>query len=243
MLQIFKLQQSVQEVIQEIHDTFNTEVDRLFDYAKNPGDVSTISQNLLNKSEKLSKLGFSSAKEFVEVEKESLRIGKIKKENEIKADLVKAIHHFKFYYPPYKFITEESVEKICKKYGLIYEKVRNYKGNVSDKNLQDIEKFKIREEDECYISNIKEYAECANKELLYENKYQETYELFHCQDYRKFFVKCSLEIASLFSDFNLINTEINDFKLSQIEVFDPVILQPVFFNKNKYYLILTPFNN
>ena len=33
--------------------------------------------------------------------------------------------------------------------------------------------------------------------------------------------------------------ELKDFKLSKIEIPDPVVLQPVMFNKTKYYLIVT----
>jgi hypothetical protein len=37
-----------------------------------------------------------------------------------------------------KFITDEQLEWLCKKYSLVYAPVGNYTGNVPDKNLEEI---------------------------------------------------------------------------------------------------------
>jgi len=48
-----------------------------------------------------------------------------------------------------------------------------------------------------------------------------------------------LEIAAPLKDFDTSGMEVNDFKLSKIEVPDPVVLHPVMFKGVKHYLIVT----
>lgn len=50
------------------------------------------------------------------------------------------IQHFQNTYPFLKFLTEEELERICKKYGLVFAPVSNYIKNVPEKNLTEIEK-------------------------------------------------------------------------------------------------------
>jgi hypothetical protein len=58
-------------------------------------------------------------------------------------------------YPNNKFITEESVKKICEKYNLVYSTIDRYIGTVPDKNLTEIANFKINDEDKvCYRSRM-----------------------------------------------------------------------------------------
>ncbi len=51
--------------------------------------------------------------------------------------------------------------------------------------------------------------------------------------------KCPLEIAAPVKDFNMTSHEIKDFKISKIEIPDPVVLQPVIYEGIKHYLIVT----
>jgi hypothetical protein len=50
---------------------------------------------------------------------------------------------------------------------------------------------------------------------------------------------CPLEIAAPASDFDTTGMELKNFKLSPIEFPDPIVLQPVFFEGSKHYLIVT----
>ena len=50
---------------------------------------------------------------------------------------------------------------------------------------------------------------------------------------------CPLEIAAPAKDFNLSEAEIKNFKITKVHIPDPVVLQPVFFKGEKYYLIVT----
>ena len=56
---------------------------------------------------------------------------------------------------------------------------------------------------------------------------------------REIYRKCSLEIAAPIKDFNLDASEVKDFKISDIVIPDPVVLQPVHFEGKKHYLIVT----
>ena len=57
--------------------------------------------------------------------------------------------------------------------------------------------------------------------------------------YREINMKCPLEIAAPLKDFNMTNAEVKGFKISKIEIPDPIVLKPVIFNNQKHYLIVT----
>lgn len=125
------------EIIQEIHDAFNNEVNNLLKEASIYTVVSDEERRLLGKAERLKAVGFTSA--------ESVRAAKITEEdiaeNKRKENLAKDIIYFSRKYPMNKYINEDGVRKICKKYGLIYGNSWNYIGDIPEKNLSDIEEF------------------------------------------------------------------------------------------------------
>lgn len=138
--------------VEEIHETFYTEVDRLLEYAKVSSPIEKPNQALSDKVNRLRKLGFEQAGEIKKMSEESVRIQNKQREKGMKAELIQVITYFSMKYPQYKFITEESVKKICEKYNLVYGETKRYRGTVPDKNLEQIENFKIKKEDECYVS-------------------------------------------------------------------------------------------
>lgn len=137
-MNIFK---NSQTIIKEIHDSFDSAQDRLLkeaisvlSFVKEDGSFE-----IEDKAERLKKLGFTSSlvvKEFekisVEREKKNHFIVKTKKEAEL-------INYYKYTYPFLKFLTEGELDRICNKYNLIYAPVGNYKEDVPDKNLREIE--------------------------------------------------------------------------------------------------------
>lgn len=141
---------STNEIIEEIHVSFYTEVERLLEYANVKAPETTTMQDKLNKAKRLKELGFTQSKTTSEALSEESRLAKLRKENQKKEGLKEAIIYFSQKYPQYKFITEASVRKICEKYGLVYGSVKNFTGDVPDENLQHIENFKIKEEDKCF---------------------------------------------------------------------------------------------
>lgn len=249
---------STKEIIEEIHETFYSEVDKLLAEAKIMNTVETDRQPLIDKSARLEKLGFGQSKECKEAKKEIERLDKLKLDNLNKKTLIEAINYFSFKYPQYKFITEDSVKKICEKYNLVYGEVSRYIGEIPTKNLEDMEKFTISDDDVCCIEQYRssggyrgtptfrsftEQVEKDKKDKEWENSHSYMPGLrggllSFGQGYT-FKGKCPLEIAAPLKDFNTQGMEVKDFKLSNIEIPDPVVLQPVIYDNTKYYLIVT----
>lgn len=230
MLKLFNKpkEKPVSQIIEEIHESFYTEVNKLLESANIQSSLTTDKQDLIDKRNRLVALGFNNSAEVKEAESEIQRLQTLEKENLQKKELIEAINYFSFKYPAYKFITEESVKKICQKYGLVYGTIDRYIGTVPDKNLKHMEDFKISEDDECYI-----YFGSLYDDVSFIDK--NWYELRG----GSYIIKCSLEIAAPITDFNLESHEVKDFKFSKTPIPDPVVLKPVIFNKQKYYLIVT----
>lgn len=252
---------TVNQVIEEIHETFYTEVDKLLASAKVANSLDTDKQSLIDKCARLKALGFTSTQEVKEAETEIARLEALKRDNEAKITLIEAINYFSFKYPNYKFITEDSVKKICEKYSLVYGAIDKYIGSVPDKNLQHIENFKVLEDDECYVEEkffrgvflsdgersfnkkYKTHAQWTEEQNPTTTKgdYLMRHMMLRMSDpyTRVIDMKCPLEIAAPLKDFDMKNAEVKDFKISKIEIPDPVVLKPVIFNNEKYYLIVT----
>jgi hypothetical protein len=232
-------QKSINELIEEIHESFYTEVDKLLAEAKVMRPTESSQEDLIRKAERLRKLGFTATKETSAVIPEEKRIELAKQENNRKAELIEAIKYFSQKYPQYKFITEESVSKICEKYGLVYGLVSNYIGTVPDKNLEQMEQFKIHDEDKCYIkkssSAYSDNIEICKMPDEFERKMRIS------SYFSVSYSQCPLEIAAPIKDFNTQGKELKGNKLvaKKIEIPDPVVLQPVYYKGTKHYLIVT----
>ncbi len=249
------------EIVQEIHDSFHSEVDKLLADAKISKSLDTDKEALIAKAERLMKLGFLRAQEVADADKEILRIEALKKENESKEKLIEAINYFSVKYPNYKFITEDSVKKICAKYGLIYDRVQEYIGTVPYKNLKHMEDFKIAECDKCieWLSwqtsafgrrrrrrqidaEVRYISGDAYQQYL-ADKFKDGIQCLPVpinigppQEHRAL---CSLEIAAPVKDFNMDGREVKDFRPVEVEFEDPIVLMPVFHGGNKHFLVVT----
>lgn len=233
-------EKTVYELVEEIHDTFFTEVDRLLKSANEFNSLETNKQELIDKHDRLQSLGFTSSKEVKEASGEIKRLEELRKENKKKEELIDAINYFSFKYPQYKFITEGSVKKICQKYGLVYGSVDKYIGEVPDKNLKHIEDFKIDEDDEAWVKFIGNNRSRVATSLIISKKDipEEQDNTINGIDFFVRYDKESLEIAAPLKDFNMEKSVVKDQKI-QNEVPDPIVLKPVIFNKTKHYLIVT----
>lgn len=242
MLKLFNKQKekSVSQIIEEIHESFYTEVNKLLESANIQSSLATDKQDIIDKRNRLVALGFNNSAEVKEAESEIQRLQTLERENSQKKKLIEAINYFSFKYPAYKFITEESVKKICQKYGLVYGKIDRYIGTVPDKNLKHMEDFKISEDDECYLFKEYYYGNRIKEEFINIKEYKHlSNNNINVFDRNITFSKLPLEIAAPITDFNLESHEVKDFKISKTPVPDPVVLKPVIFNTQKYYLIVT----
>lgn len=251
MFKLFeKTAKSEVEIIEEIHDSFFTEVDKLFAAAKVSNSLDTNKQALLDKCKRLKALGFTNTKEVREAEIEIERLNLLQKENEEKQELIEAINFFSITYPTYKFITEDSVNKICRKYDLVYGEISRYLGTVPDKNLKHIEQFNVHDKHECYFKETiylgfgmggsrsmgKRYLTKEEHEIIKERYEKSEYRLMSSMYRREVHLKCPLEIAASVKDFNMEGMEVKNNKIQKI---DPIVLKPVIFKDKKHYLIVT----
>lgn len=230
---------SQKEIIEEIHNAFYTEVDNLLAEAKILNSLESDKMHLIEKTQRLAALGFTNTKEFKDCQSEMIRLDTLKKENAAKEHLTAAINHYSFKYPQYKFITEESVLKLCKKYGLIFGTNDRYVGEIPYKNLKDIEDFKIDENEEAthYILNrhinVSKYAN--RKQFENWQKSDESKIGYETKTLSKF------EIVAPEKDFNMAGMHVVNYQIEEkpIEVPDPIVLKPVLFQFRRHFLVVT----
>lgn len=138
MFTIFKKKQSKKSqeaIIAEIHNEFDSASEKLLQEAKDLLDgVNT------EKAERLKSLGFTQSKPVSETREAQ----QLKARNE---ELAKRVDYFRQWYPHNKFITEQAVQQICEKYGLVFGDAQYYRGDVPEKNVKEMEVFSLRKED------------------------------------------------------------------------------------------------
>ncbi|KKN88714.1 hypothetical protein LCGC14_0246050 [marine sediment metagenome] len=229
----------VPPTVEEIHEDFRTEVERLIEDANILHSEETTKGELLTKADALNTYGFFNTPEAKEASKEVKRLSVLQEENRNKELLREAIYHFSSNYPNYKFITESSVKELCKKYGLIYGTVNYFIGDVPDVNLKHLQEFIVAEGDECHMSYSK-----YNDGTPFNLKYLTKKEVEREKDMRRVFsdikfIQCPLEIVAPSSDFNLKGMDITDFEIRPTPIEDPIVLHPVYWKGTKHYLIGT----
>lgn len=236
------------ELIDEIHETFFTEVDKILAWAKIQKALPTDKDEIIEKGNRLHKLGFTASSEKVEMDKAHIEIATINRENEKRKILVKAIDYFSFTYPQYKFITIESIEKICEKYALVYGEVSKYKGTVPDFAVDQMEKFNVKYSDRAFqlVHRRSQYSFNSTTRLIYGSEellsklrkdHNDTHSFMG--DYYGPIEQCPLQIAAPISLFDTRGMEVKNYQLTPIVDKDPIVFMPVFFMNMIFYLIVT----
>ncbi|MCF0059944.1 hypothetical protein MUK70_11895 [Dyadobacter chenwenxiniae] len=124
-------------IIQRIHDELDTASDRLL---KEANDILSSFPDT-SKAERLSNVGFAQSLPVVATRPLWDKVHEAK----AKADLLR---YYIQTYPFQKFLTEQEMERICKKYNLIFAPVSHYKMDVPEKNLLDIERAQVLKEED-----------------------------------------------------------------------------------------------
>jgi len=247
---MFNLKRKVKQIIQspadlvmEIHNEFDSVTDKLLAEAKR---ILSTDYNT-EKGERLGKLGFTNSKPVIE----SIKAIELKKKQK---EIAEWVEYYQMYYPNNKFITEDALKEICNKYGLIYAAANLYLGDVPEKNILEIEKFTLRNEDKdahrcCYFDpdhfNAMYYQMRglstipANRDRVkiwgwYELNQWGSYTCHSCEkDVEVEYTKKPMEIAAPPSLFKKEGMKVENFKLVEIPK-DPIVLQPV---KNGYLIV------
>jgi hypothetical protein len=123
------------DIVERIHHEFNTAADKAVDEAK-----KILNIKVPDKGTRLAKIGFANTPESLKAKEMEETV---KRGNEELA----AISDYRVRYPFHKFILERQVAEICKKYSLVCGDVNLFKGFVPEKNLKEVEAFRVREED------------------------------------------------------------------------------------------------
>jgi hypothetical protein len=227
-------------IVAEIHNDFATAQDRILqecnDVLNNPKvDVAL-------KSERVSKLGFRSSKIVTDATELA------KKHQEAPA-LMERVNYFRQHYPFNKFITETEVKKLCEKYGLLLGDTGHYIGDIPDKNIDEIENFKLREEDFSeeevqYLHGSDIWSRMFNEleqylggfdPIRYETKSDSVMASGlaayissdkNTKEEKPKMKKADLKIVASVKDFDTSRMQVTDgYKLEHIP--DPIVLQPV----------------
>lgn len=124
--------------VMEIHHEFNTAADKLIAEANSV--IKEANSKDVRKVSRLEALGFKQAGQVTEL-KPLLQKAELSKEQ------IASLEYYRREYPFNKFITEDQVKSICHKYNLVCGDVDRFKGFVPEKNLKEIESFKLKSKD------------------------------------------------------------------------------------------------
>jgi len=122
----------------QIHADFYGAEERLYIDAIGLKQRSVSEQR--KKAVRLEAIGFNRAKPVQDIRDHQTKAG-------MSEAMIEAIDYYRVYYPQNKFITDDEVIKLCNKYGLLLGDAGNYIGDMPEKNLNDIEAFKLRDEE------------------------------------------------------------------------------------------------
>lgn len=235
--QTFETPKDPNVIVAEIHEAFDTATDKLLSDAK----AVLAGEYDVEKGQRLSKLGFTQAKKAVEAQE----VIYSKSSNKI---LAEKIEYYQMHYPNNKFITEAKVKEICQKYGLLKAEVKYYISDVPEKNLSEIEKFCLKQEDMnefacCWYaysgSGYYSLVEKGTPNSIYGSHMRKDgwSNIQHEEDenVKSHYMTPAKEICASAKDFNTKNMRIEDgYKLS-LNIPDPIVLQPV----NGGYLVVS----
>ena len=124
--------------IEEIHEDFRGTVDKLLEEAK-----AILNKPQDKKAERYANLGFKNAPGVQEEET-------ARREREAKEVLLNKINDYRVRYPRCQFIDNESLDALCKKYGLVYASAEYFNQEIPEENLKEIEAFELDDGDKMY---------------------------------------------------------------------------------------------
>lgn len=129
------------EIIEAIHNDFDTAQERLLQDAKKVlNSLPNVEIKNEDLAKRLSKYGFVNSAQVNEVKKLQDQKAEIEKTRGLKQGEAELVLHYKETYPFMKFLTVEELDRLCEKWDLIHASVDHYKEAIPIKNLEDIER-------------------------------------------------------------------------------------------------------
>lgn len=133
------------QVVQDIHNEFFTAGDNLLSEAKSL--LLELENKDVSKGKRLAALGFTKTREAMIAIQTDNKLAITKEIGEL-------VVYYQRNYPNNKFITEDQVKLICKKYGLVLGEISAYKGFVPETKIDLIENFKLKKDDKEVIELV-----------------------------------------------------------------------------------------
>lgn len=219
---------NTKEIIEQIHREFFSASEEIVREARQI--INNLPQTNASKAERLRAIGFGNTQEAVE--------DKQKHNAEEKANTaIETALYFTNAYPMYRYIDDAAIDRICKKYNLVFGESNRYKGFIPDKNLKDIEAFKIKEEDCFYGHEWRSFIDYRT--MLTEDSYQRYINQrsnspipYHHDSITKLID--TLYICAPLKDMDMTNARLDGRRI--IEYPDPIVLRRV---RGGGYLIIT----
>lgn len=165
---------SYPQEVQQIHKEFECAAEELLKEANTI--ISEAATKNVDKVNRLESLGFKQANQVLELKP-------LLKKAELSKEQIELLAYYKKEYPFNKFITEEQVETICHKYNLVCGDVSRFTGFVPEKNLRNIEKFKLKENEknsiivEFVLNGVSNKISVLNVETRIRNGYSHLYRI------------------------------------------------------------------
>lgn len=130
---LVKINSDMNSIVKEIHNSASQAQERLLKRAERVISDSS-DESKIERINSLKALGFTSFKEA-----EQLSPEKIEEAKKLKV----LIETYQLKAPSYRFMTDDAVIELCKKYGLLQGPIDRYTDSIPDKNQQHIIDFKI----------------------------------------------------------------------------------------------------
>ena len=231
----------------EIHHEFETAADKLLQSAKEV--IKEAGTKDAVKVSRLESLGFKQASQVTELKP-------ILQKAQLSKGQIELLSYYQRNYPLNKFITEEQVKIICHKYNLVCGDVSRFKGFVPEKNLREIEGFKLKDSEQGLVELVNTCVTDVSLGFYNESDLSDRLYLSSPQDENEELVvkamalgvrrdhvyiqrsdkKNTLKICAPVKDMDISGLElVEGYKLQKKHIPDPVVLQPV----KGGYLILT----
>lgn len=212
--------------VQEIHNNFKT---ISFQYSDVDSKIQNL-EKLLEKEKikvsKLNPLGFNNTAHHQKILDYKNQIYWLKLNNE-------AFLYFNSKYPLYKFITFKNIIELNNKYNLVLGDFSQYLGEVPDKNIEEINSFKIDENDTGFEifpyferNGVKKYNTAEEINTLLNTDYK---------NYRS----SPHKLATKLPKFQIVASEHLMSKSNKKDIDDPIVVSPVLYKSNLFYLIIT----
>lgn len=174
--------------VEEIHAEFDSAEQKCIDECESLLQSLNIPTEtaIEAKADDLLTLGFKNSSTVKQADVIKERNSKLEVVKQLTLSQVNAIKELKFKYPFEKFITVDELNRICKKYDLMYSGVSHYIKDVPKKNINDMKRAKKLQEEDAFeeVEELLELNELAVRMLKHMGKSN----LFSLEDKRQFMI-------------------------------------------------------